>query len=85
VPIAPQPPLSTNATLHNANRSTAPIAPPTRVAPLKPTAPTDTNRQRTRAAREGYVRWKYSAYSTSTAGFDVCTFTSGGTSSNASE
>ena len=34
---------------------------------------------------ERYVRWKYSACSNSTAGFDVCTVTSDGTSSSASE
>ena len=32
-----------------------------------------------------YVRWKYSAYKSSTAGFDVCTVTSAGVSSSASE
>jgi hypothetical protein len=32
-----------------------------------------------------YLRWKYSAVSSSTAGFDVCNCTSGGTSSSASE
>jgi hypothetical protein len=32
-----------------------------------------------------YMRWKYSAVSSSTAGFDVCNCTSGGTSSSASE
>ncbi len=32
-----------------------------------------------------YVRWKYNAYSSSTAGFDVCTVTSAGVSSSASE
>ena len=31
-----------------------------------------------------YVRWKYSACSSSTAGFEVCTVTSAGTSSSAS-
>jgi hypothetical protein len=32
-----------------------------------------------------YARWKYKAYSRSTAGFDVWTVTSAGTSSSASE
>ena len=38
-----------------------------------------------RACGRCYARWKYSACSSSTAGFDVCTVTSPGTSSSASE